>query len=303
MPVIEVEDGRSEVDFIHNQVNFAHTSLHFIGYHCDDSAVFVDLPAEQHHLMLQFSWSGVAELGQDGAMHRVPQGHFLLIRPGSRMVGRLLPGYQSVVARINCAALELTLARHLGRRPTDMIHFEQFPVSIDGEGNAIASLIFSICANLESSAPLMGRSPVSLEMENMLNSLILFSLPNQYSAELESGATPVPYYVRRVETFIRENAREPLEFADLVAAAGTSTRTLHEGFRRFRNTTPMAYLRNIRLELARADLQKDGAGSVTKVALDCGFSHLSKFSLDYQRRFGERPSETLNRNISALPIV
>jgi transcriptional regulator GlxA family with amidase domain len=156
--------------------------------------------------------------------------------------------------------------------------------------------------NLDSGFPLMGRNPVSQEMENTLNTLILFSLPHQYSAELESGAGPVPYYVRRVENFVRDNAREPLAISDLAAAAGTSTRTLHEGFRRFRNTTPMAYLRNVRLELARADLQKAGAQSVTKVALDCGFTHLSKFSLDYQRRYGERPSDTLNRNISVMPL-
>jgi AraC-like DNA-binding protein len=57
----------------------------------------------------------------------------------------------------------------------------------------------------------------------------------------------------------------------------------------------MAYLKDHRLTLARTQLQNGPGERVTEIALDCGFNHLSKFSLEYQQRFGERPSETLNR--------
>jgi len=50
-----------------------------------------------------------------------------------------------------------------------------------------------------------------------------------------------------------------------------------------------------RLECARDRLieAEAGDGSVTQVALDCGFSHLGRFSRDYQDRFGEKPFQTL----------
>jgi AraC-like DNA-binding protein len=57
----------------------------------------------------------------------------------------------------------------------------------------------------------------------------------------------------------------------------------------------MAYLRNVRLDLARFELKQKSSGStsVTEVAMNCGFSHLSKFASAYKERFGELPSETL----------
>jgi transcriptional regulator GlxA family with amidase domain len=68
-------------------------------------------------------------------------------------------------------------------------------------------------------------------------------------------------------------------------------------FRRFRNTTPMAHLRAIRLELARNELINAGRQglSVAAVANAFGFGHLGRFAYDYKERFGESPSETLYR--------
>jgi AraC-like DNA-binding protein len=59
----------------------------------------------------------------------------------------------------------------------------------------------------------------------------------------------------------------------------------------------MAYLRSIRLELARAELAKAGrlSSSVAAAAHASGFAHLGRFARDYQARFGELPSETLYR--------
>ena len=59
-----------------------------------------------------------------------------------------------------------------------------------------------------------------------------------------------------------------------------------------------AYLRAMRLELARADLAnggREGGSSVAAVANACGFRHLGRFARDYRMRFGELPSETLQR--------
>jgi AraC-like DNA-binding protein len=57
----------------------------------------------------------------------------------------------------------------------------------------------------------------------------------------------------------------------------------------------MAYVREVRLERARADLMSDdpSLGSVTDIALKWGFAHLGRFAVEYKRRFGESPSATL----------
>jgi AraC-like DNA-binding protein len=52
----------------------------------------------------------------------------------------------------------------------------------------------------------------------------------------------------------------------------------------------------MRLDVARAALlAAEPPRQVTVIALDCGFTHLSRFAEAYLRAFGERPSETLAR--------
>ena len=53
----------------------------------------------------------------------------------------------------------------------------------------------------------------------------------------------------------------------------------------------MAYLRALRLEIARNELARAGRenGSVASVANVCGFGHLGRFAGDYQTRFGKSP--------------
>jgi transcriptional regulator GlxA family with amidase domain len=131
-----------------------------------------------------------------------------------------------------------------------------------------------------------------------LVSLLLASVPHNKTRPIEAaGQTTAPFFVRRVEQFIEEHARDAITLADLTGVPGVSTRALQTGFRRFRNTTPMEYLRSIRLELARAELAKVGrlGSSVAAVAYASGFAHLGGFARDYQARFGELPSETLCR--------
>ncbi len=50
------------------------------------------------------------------------------------------------------------------------------------------------------------------------------------------------------------------------------------------------------MERARqALLGPEPASSVTGIALDWGFAHLGRFSVEYRERFGECPSQTLRR--------
>ncbi|MFG2235834.1 helix-turn-helix domain-containing protein [Streptomyces sp. NPDC048723] len=70
-------------------------------------------------------------------------------------------------------------------------------------------------------------------------------------------------------------------------------RSLREGFRRHLDTTPLAYLRSVRLSLVRRDLVAVAEGraldNVTDVALRWGFTHLARFSGYYREAYGETP--------------
>jgi transcriptional regulator GlxA family with amidase domain len=58
----------------------------------------------------------------------------------------------------------------------------------------------------------------------------------------------------------------------------------------------MEFLKRSRLRRTREQLLAASAGTtVREVALRWGFSHLGRFSADYQQTFGESPSQTLRR--------
>jgi transcriptional regulator GlxA family with amidase domain len=73
-----------------------------------------------------------------------------------------------------------------------------------------------------------------------------------------------------------------------------SVRSLQEAFRSHLDTTPMAYLRAVRLRHIHADLRARGDGvSVTDVALRWGITHAGRFAQEYRRMFGQPPAQTL----------
>lgn len=97
---------------------------------------------------------------------------------------------------------------------------------------------------------------------------------------------------------MRANAAVALRMEQVANAAGCSVRTLGAVYRRFRDTTPLAALHAIRLDQAREALSRDAAdGSIIEVARRFGFTNSGRFNAAYSRRFGERPKETIRRQI------
>ena len=90
--------------------------------------------------------------------------------------------------------------------------------------------------------------------------------------------------------------------ADLARVAGISARSLQYGFQERHGTTPMRYLRQVRLDRARDDLAQ-AHGSVADIAYHWGFTNLGRFARAYRDRFGEFPTATLDgvRTASAHP--
>ena len=90
---------------------------------------------------------------------------------------------------------------------------------------------------------------------------------------------------------------QPMSLAEMAAAGGVSVRTLSNAFRSIHGTSPMAWVKMLRLEKARADLisADHRERSVADIATRWGFFHLGKFAVDYRKAFYESPSETLRR--------
>jgi AraC-like DNA-binding protein len=75
----------------------------------------------------------------------------------------------------------------------------------------------------------------------------------------------------------------------------TSSRNLQQSFKKYRNYSPMQFLRRSKLHRARKlILQKMGSNvTVKEVALTVGIFDLNRFGKYYSEQFGELPSETI----------
>lgn len=101
--------------------------------------------------------------------------------------------------------------------------------------------------------------------------------------------------IKRAMAYIKSEYRSDISLQDVARAAGASLRALQYGFKETYGLTPMQMVRLERLRWAHYLLQgADGDQTVTQIASDLGFSHLSRFSQDYRGAFGETPQQTLN---------
>lgn len=84
--------------------------------------------------------------------------------------------------------------------------------------------------------------------------------------------------------------------SELAGRAKVSSRTLQRQFKTFLGSAPRAVLQNLRFETARRKLLRATATTkVVDVALDSGFAHCGRFSIGYRARYGETPSQTIER--------
>lgn len=75
---------------------------------------------------------------------------------------------------------------------------------------------------------------------------------------------------------------------------GTSPRALQGDFQQFKGTTPLSYLRTVRLETVRKALLNDAnSRSIAELARKAGFAHMGRFAAAYCEAFGETPSKTI----------
>ena len=103
--------------------------------------------------------------------------------------------------------------------------------------------------------------------------------------------------VRRACDHTAERARAQAvpSVPDLCEHLHVSRRTLQYAFETVVGSSPLGYLRALRLNAARRDLLIGAAPTVQEAAGRHGFWSLSQFANDYRQHFAERPSQTLAR--------
>jgi AraC-like DNA-binding protein len=232
-------------------------------------------------------------------------------RQGSRMVdwrdGQTMPfsaglgtdlrfdrAFSQTSVRLDIDRLERLCSRWLGRPLDRPLRFVLKPFSPELQRLWDRLLTFLQSVNEDQLAP---GAVVTASLDEFILTTVLGGHPHSFTDDLAAPVPAVvPGIVRHAERYMAENAAAPLTIADIALEVGVSVRSLQAGFREWRQTTPMAALRHIRLQRARsALLEPDETTEVTDVALRWGFAHLGRFSAIYKAVFDETPGSTLRR--------
>lgn len=192
--------------------------------------------------------------------------------------------------KLDKRVLDRELELVLGRRP------ESFANTIDlttSRGNAWLRMLRSISREVADTRgdgiwldPRMGSQMSS----TIITGLILAAYPE--SEGDRRGLRPAA--IRRVTEAMEADPARAWSPGELAETAGVGVRRLQQTFREYSGLTPFQFLREVRIQRARADLVADDPDTtVSEIAHRWGITHLGRFAQEYRERFGESPSMTL----------
>lgn len=195
-------------------------------------------------------------------------------------------------------AVRALAEERIGLAATDLRFEAMAPVS-RAHQVAWARTADFICGQLVTSGATTVGPLIAQEMNRLAAAAMLETFPNTtMTAAYVAGPDWVPPpAARRAAAFIEAHADEPLTLDDIAVAAGVTGPAVQCAFRRYYATSPVGYLRRIRLERAHQELRdSDPMTGVTVAAVACrwGWASPSQFTAAYQRRFGQPPSRTLH---------
>lgn len=275
----------------YNHVRGQALSLNFLSY---GSAVQIDPGELQDFYLVQMPLSGRAQVANGSTSVASDRRTATVLNPTRETRMTWHADCRMLLLQIRRSALHRIAEQAAGLSLPEAVVFDTaLPVS-GGDLRGWARQ-FAACVSATENQTGFG-SWSALQQQVIEEQLILGLLTHQQSNIrhlLAARASGSSSQIRRAQDFIHANIGEPLSVPAIAAAADCSIRSLQAGFRKHFGLTPMEYLRDLRLDLARyLMLSRSAQTAVSSIAYDCGFSHLGRFSQLYRARFGELPSAT-----------
>lgn len=272
---------------VHNAASVGELEFHFIDY---GAAVDVTAGPLDFHLV-QIPLGGTSTFASGNEVLTATSRTAVVTACGQTLRMRHAAGNPRLMVRISSSLLRerMALSAEGGllppRRPGMCFDVSQ------GVGRSWRNLVDVMLADLEHGDGLGSFAAPSSALAIAVVDGLIASL-----AGPPAQATTAPArLVRRAARLIEDHCAEPLGTPDIAEALGVSIRTLQAGFREHLGCTPMAYLRQARLDQVRQSLADGSATSVTEAAMRWGVTHLGRLAGDYRAAFGETPSATLER--------
>ena len=134
----------------------------------------------------------------------------------------------------------------------------------------------------------------------MLDELLQLMLDPACDKQQRSPSSTRSFIVEKCHRLATAELLNVPSVTDLCQRLQVSRRTVQNSFRAVAETTPLNYLRSVRLNGVRRTLMTTRARelSIGDAAAQWGFYHLSHFAAQYQELFAELPSQTTRAAIT-----
>jgi AraC-like DNA-binding protein len=244
---------------------------------------------------------------RSGRVESVHRGTSFITCPGTAAVyqpvgdtaARWAAGSRLLGVKIDRCAVEDALSDALGRQVTSQVDFTPVLPITAAQTQSWIKMLVLFKEQLFRPDSLLNQPLVGLPFaDSLVRGFLMAADHPQRSALTGDEPSVVPRAIRAAVEIIEEEAHLPLTLSIIAARCHVSVRSLQQGFRRYVDASPMAYLRDVRLRRAHQSLLEadPSATSVSSVAYHWGFTNLGRFAAAHTARYDEPPAVTLRRN-------
>ncbi len=243
---------------------------------------------------------------QAGRTEAIQRGLTISAGPGSAAVyapeglssGRWAAGSKMVCFKIDRRAVDDALSDALGRQVTSEIDFTPLMPVEAASTRSWINMLLHFKDQVFRPDSLLNQPLAGLPfVDSLVRGLLLAAEHSHRDALIGDQQLAAPRTIRTAVEIIEEQAHLPLTVSTIATSCHVSVRSLQQGFRQHMATSPMAYLREVRLRRAHQNLLESdpSTDSVASVAYHWGFTNLGRFAAAHAARYHETPAVTLRR--------
>ena len=236
-------------------------------------------PRIQEHLQLVVIRSGEALITVDGAKRGLRQGEVALLTKGHREYFEFA---KTAKTYHSWCHFHWNLPEHALR----LIEALPFKVGVSNRMERLIDVGLSLQHDPQALAPSLSHLAAAAFWEYVSSSGL---------AEFSSQNARLPESVKRVQAYIRQNYYSDVHLGQLSEIAFVTPEHLIRLFRSHLGTTPMRYLRDVRVRQGISFLSHTGI-TVERIAFNCGFKTAAHFSRCIKQATGQTPSEIRARH-------
>jgi AraC-like DNA-binding protein len=242
--------------------------------------------------------SGHLESEHRGSSITAGPGSVTVYQPQGHAAARWAAGIRMIALKIDRDVVDDALSDAIGQQVTSQIAFHPTMSTTTGAVRSWLNMLLTLTEQLFRPDSVLARPLAGMPfVDSIVRGLLLVADHPHRDAVAATPKLVAPRTVRTALDIIEAEPHLSLTVSALAARSHVSVRSLQEGFRRHLGTSPMAYLREVRLRRAHEVLRQSDPSitTVASIAHQWGFTNLGRFAATHTARYGEPPAITLHR--------